>query len=46
MPRLFTALLMGLLLTAGVTTGAARAHCDQQGSHQHSGSGSPVERQR
>ncbi|WP_254977177.1 hypothetical protein [Cyanobium sp. ATX 6A2] len=42
MPRLFAALLMGLMLS----TGAARAHCDQQGSHQHSDSDIPAQRQR
>jgi hypothetical protein len=42
MVRLLSALLMGVLLTSG----AARAHCDQQGGHQHGDSGSPAQRQR
>jgi hypothetical protein len=42
MPRLFIALLMGAVLSSG----AVRAHCDQQGGHQHGDSGSPAQRQR
>ncbi|MEX1318008.1 MAG: hypothetical protein AB1Z22_12905 [Synechococcaceae cyanobacterium] len=40
MPSLFAALLLGLFLS----TGPAQAHCERQGGHQHSDSGSPVQR--